>query len=117
MPDRHKNPPKAVRMPDGLLAWYEDRAADTGQPVNALIVAALEDNRQRQDGATAPEPARAAGATTRPARAKPARTVAAPATELPRKPPSAERGDCPHPKARITKGLCNACGTNVGSAK
>jgi hypothetical protein len=21
---------------------------------------------------------------------------------------------CPHPKARILKGLCNACGTNVG---
>jgi hypothetical protein len=24
------------------------------------------------------------------------------------------QGDCPHPKARITKGLCNACGTYVG---
>jgi hypothetical protein len=22
--------------------------------------------------------------------------------------------DCPHPKARIAKGLCNACGTYVG---
>lgn len=26
----------------------------------------------------------------------------------------AASGDCPHPPARITKGLCNACGTYVG---
>ena len=24
------------------------------------------------------------------------------------------KGGCPHPKARIVKGLCGACGTNVG---
>jgi hypothetical protein len=24
------------------------------------------------------------------------------------------QADCPHPKARIVKGLCNACGTYVG---
>jgi hypothetical protein len=27
---------------------------------------------------------------------------------------AAARGDCPHPKARVLKGLCGACGTNVG---
>jgi hypothetical protein len=27
---------------------------------------------------------------------------------------AALRGDCPHPTARINKGLCGACGTNVG---
>lgn len=28
---------------------------------------------------------------------------------------AALRGDCPHPKARINKGLCGACGTYVGT--
>ena len=27
---------------------------------------------------------------------------------------SGPAGDCPHPKARVHKGLCGACGTNVG---
>jgi hypothetical protein len=27
---------------------------------------------------------------------------------------AALKGDCPHPPARINKGLCGACGTNVG---
>lgn len=26
----------------------------------------------------------------------------------------AAQGDCPHPKARVNKGLCGACGTYVG---
>jgi hypothetical protein len=28
---------------------------------------------------------------------------------------AAARGDCPHPKARVNKGLCGACGRNVGT--
>jgi hypothetical protein len=31
--------------------------------------------------------------------------------------PAAAQGNCPHPKARINKGLCGACGTYVGSKK
>lgn len=27
---------------------------------------------------------------------------------------AAALGDCPHPKARVNKGLCGACGTYVG---
>lgn len=27
---------------------------------------------------------------------------------------AAAQGDCPHPPARINKGLCSACGTYVG---
>lgn len=27
---------------------------------------------------------------------------------------AAAKGDCPHPKARVNKGLCGACGHNVG---
>jgi hypothetical protein len=30
---------------------------------------------------------------------------------------TAANGDCPHPKARINKGLCGACGTYVGTTK
>jgi hypothetical protein len=39
--DRHKTSPKAVRMPGGLLAWYEQYAEATGQSVNAVLVEAL----------------------------------------------------------------------------
>jgi len=49
MADRHKSTPKAVRMPDGLLAWYEAHAADTGTSVNGGLVAALEDYRKRHE--------------------------------------------------------------------
>jgi hypothetical protein len=28
---------------------------------------------------------------------------------------AATQGDCPHPKARVHKGLCGACGTYVGT--
>ena len=45
--DRHKNKPKAVRMPDGLLAWYKDFAEAEGTSVNAALVAALQDFRAR----------------------------------------------------------------------
>jgi hypothetical protein len=36
-------------------------------------------------------------------------------TEAVRQNRAAANGDCPHPKARINKGLCGACGTNVGT--
>jgi hypothetical protein len=107
MPDRHLTKPKAVRMPGGLLPWYEDYATANSLAVNAVLVLALEEFRQRHAGATAPEPAKPAGATTRPARTKPARPVAAPASESPRKSPSAERGACPH---RLPPGaFCKRC--------
>lgn len=51
--DRHKTRPKAVRMPGGLLPWYEEFAAKTGQSVNAALVAALEEFRTRR---TVPAP-------------------------------------------------------------
>ncbi len=31
--------------------------------------------------------------------------------------PAADPEPCPHPKARVIKGLCGACGTNVGSKR
>ena len=48
--DRHKVKPKAVRMPGGLLAWYQSRAESEDRPVNAVIVEALEEYRQRHGG-------------------------------------------------------------------
>lgn len=51
----------------------------------------------------------------RPARPRsPARVVTAAALAKDRAQDQRE-SDCPHPKARIAKGLCNACGTYVGS--
>lgn len=60
MADRHKSKPKAVRMPGGLLAWYEAIAAAEGRAVNAVLVEALEEYRQRRqpapDGSAAGRP-------------------------------------------------------------
>lgn len=49
MADRHKRHPKAVRMPGGLQAWYEAYADEHDLSVNAALVAALEEFRQRHD--------------------------------------------------------------------
>jgi hypothetical protein len=48
--DRHAANPKTVRMPGGLLAWYEQHAEATGQPVNAVLVKALQEYRERTEG-------------------------------------------------------------------
>lgn len=48
--DRHKDKPKAVRMPGGLLAWYKQEAPARSVSVNALIVAALQEYRARHGG-------------------------------------------------------------------
>lgn len=117
--DRHKEPPQAVRMPDGLKAWYREQATAEGQPLNALLVAALEEFRARHDGATTPPAPATRGAT---APRKPRQPKAAPVVTftVPLDSPNARIAlgadpDCPHPKARINKGLCGACGTNVGT--
>jgi hypothetical protein len=52
MPDRHKTQPKAVRMPGGLLAWYERYAAASGTSVNAAMVQALQEFRERNEDGT-----------------------------------------------------------------
>ena len=64
MPSQHRTPPKAVRMPDGLLAWYENYAAARGISVNAALVSALRDFRDRtgpRDPLTTPRTAAAWG--------------------------------------------------------
>jgi hypothetical protein len=49
MADRHKESPQAVRMPGDLKEWYRQHAAGTGQSLNAVLVAALTEYRQRHD--------------------------------------------------------------------
>lgn len=51
MADRHKTKPKAVRMPGGLLAWYEQYAQANDTNVNAAVVRALQEFRERNDDA------------------------------------------------------------------
>jgi hypothetical protein len=51
MTDRHKTQPKAVRMPAGLLDWYKTHAAFTSQTVNAAMVRALQEFRDRNEDA------------------------------------------------------------------
>jgi hypothetical protein len=112
MPDRHKTTPKAVRMPDGLLARVEAARAD-GETVNAFIVAAIERELERREGgSTAPAAKRHSGSTTR---KPPAVTFTAPLDSPNARIAFGGSADCPHPKARINKGLCGACGTNVGT--
>lgn len=51
--DRHKTKPKAVRMPDGLLARVETAVEGSAETVNAFIVAAIEERlERREDGST-----------------------------------------------------------------
>lgn len=51
MADRHKVKPKAVRMPDGLLARIEAALAD-GESVNAFIVSAIEEKLAKREQGT-----------------------------------------------------------------
>lgn len=111
VPDRHKTTPKAVRMPDGLEARVETAAEADGASVNGFIVAAIEEKlRRRGSGSTAPAAPVKRGSTTRKPREAPAPAARFVAAEKP------ESATCPHPKARINKGLCGACGTYVGTS-
>lgn len=49
MADRHLTKPKAVRMPGGLLAWYERYAPANDTSVNAAMVRALQEFRERNE--------------------------------------------------------------------
>lgn len=45
--DRHKNPPFRVRLPEDDRAWVLDTAAAEDRAVNAVIVDAVREKRQR----------------------------------------------------------------------
>lgn len=64
MTDRHKTVPKAVRMPDGLLARVEAALAPD-EKVNAFIVAAIEREVTRREGGSTTSGAAAAAPAER----------------------------------------------------
>lgn len=121
MADRHKSKPKAVRMPDGLEAWYRQHATETGRTLNAALVAALEDYRNRHEAAPLSvgglkipvviderQPPGTIGLVSAWREGGEVKASAAVVVNV------APDPGCPHPKARVNKGLCGACGTNVG---
>jgi len=54
MTDRHKSKPKAVRMPDGLLARVGKAVEADGGSVNSFIVAAIVEKLDRRESAASP---------------------------------------------------------------
>ena len=115
MPDRHKHSPIRFRPSEANRERIAARNAETGKPVNAILNEALDVFWQAGD--SGPATVAAAPKTVGPRaeavgpRRKP-RASAAPPVVL------REPGTCPpHPKARVLKGLCGACGRQVGSEK
>jgi hypothetical protein len=121
----HKTAQTAFRFPEGLLASLKETAEREGVTATAYVVAAIEEKLTRSGhGITTcvtitPEPV---AVSPPPKRTRRPRADTAPAVTFtaPLDSPNARIAlgadpDCPHPKARINKGLCGACGTNVGT--
>lgn len=121
MPGQHKTKPKAVRMPDGLEAWYRQHAASTGQTLNGALVAALEDYRRRHEPATATVAGVRIGITADPRQPPGTVSVISPGEEVTRVhsftlapgEPATGPENCEHPKVRV-KGICPDCFKEVG---
>ena len=118
----HNTVQTAFRIPEGLLASLKDEAGREGVTATAYLLAAIQEKLARSGHGitTTPEPAEPVSPPPR----KPRQPKAAPAATItaPLDSPNArialsgrDDPDCPHPKARINKGLCGACGTNVGT--
>jgi uncharacterized membrane protein len=98
MPSQHKHPPVAFRPTEGDRLWLLQRHADTGQPVNAILTAAVACLRA---SLAAPKP--------------PARRAPPVAAELARERSRDQReDDCPHPKGSVIKGRCSRCQSFIG---
>ena len=83
----HKNPFLGWNPPAGDSAWARAEADRRGVKLSTILTEALSEYRAKHQSEAAAEDARPAGS------------------------------DCPHPSARVHKGLCGACGTNVGTTK
>jgi hypothetical protein len=107
----HSTAQTAFRIPEGLLARLKNATARHGLTMTDIVIAG-----------TAAELDRLDGITTSADRAEPVSPPPAAITfTAPLDSPNArialsgrDDPDCPHPKARINKGLCGACGTYVG---
>jgi len=49
MPSQHKYPPVSFRPPEADRRWLYEHAKQTGQPVNAVLAAALAAYRKEQE--------------------------------------------------------------------
>ena len=123
--DRHKFKPIRVRPREADRLWLAEHSAATGRAVNAIVADAIAAYRASLGGPTASGPTTVASGPTSGPTAEKRQRQRAQAQEPPppdvieeaivpleRKPARSER--CPHPKARVLKGLCRACGTYVG---
>ncbi len=119
-PDRHKHKPIRVRPRETDLLWLLEHSAATGRAVNAIVSDAVAAYRAGLSGPTASGPTTLASGPT----AEKRKSQRAQAQEAPPPPPPPdvveeaivpiERSSrCPHPKARILKGKCWACGELV----
>ena len=108
MPSQHKHNPVPFRPPEGDRSWLLTYAEATGQPVNAVLVAALGEYRARHGGIT--EGGITAVAVP-PGDTTTARTP--PRPELtPEPPPKPQRqAGCTHKRKTSSKGgRCPDCG-------
>ena len=52
MTDRHNIKPKSVRLPASLMAWLKQQAKKENRSAHAIIIAAIEEYRDRRGGPT-----------------------------------------------------------------
>ena len=96
MPNKHRYRPISIRLPEASRLWLLAFAERTEQPLNQILTEAVTDWLNTNDDAPPALP---------PAPAKKRPRKAAAAAEL------ASQDTCPHPKIRVHKGMCGACGT------
>ena len=90
-----------TRFPPEVLARLKDSAKRHGETMTDIVVRGTEAELDRLDGITTP---------VKPGDRSPLSASEGSNDEH-------GRADCPHPRARINKGLCGNCGTYVGTTK
>lgn len=103
----HAKDQTAFRFPPGVLPRLKAQAEAEGRTMTDIVVSLV---TGYLDGiTTSATPAKPVSPPrARRAREDPTPVVTFVAAEEP------QPASCPHPKARINKGLCGACGTHVG---
>jgi hypothetical protein len=119
MPSQHKHSPLRLRLPEAERAWVLAQHEETGRPVNAIIAEAVAAARKAAEGGTTAQVLRGIKVVTDDR--VPPGIVALAGPDHDGKPQVvaarvAPGPDCKHPRARVHKGLCGACGTYVGNS-
>ena len=107
----HKRPVLSARIDADLKAWALAEAKRPGVTLGAVVDEALADLRAKR--AQVNHVVDRSSSRSR----KPRTDVASPAPLAAANPEQPGDPDCPHPKARVHKGLCGACGTYVGNGE